>query len=63
MGAFCQGDLALTNATARADAVAGPQSAAFDALMSQLTFALFPSENPHLRPDSDDSDVVPLAGS
>jgi hypothetical protein len=47
MAAFCQGDGAETQATARGKDIFGLDSPNFDLLLARLTRALFPSFNPH----------------
>lgn len=51
MGAFCSSDSYLSHAIARASDIEGPASEKLDAMVIQLTLALFPDENPHRRPD------------
>jgi hypothetical protein len=60
MGAFCTTDSHLTHAVARSRAATGIDTPEFEALLSQLTLALFPDDNPNNRPDGDVS--VPPAG-
>lgn len=51
-GVYCGGGgQYLTQATARAQGVAGPDSEQFRQLMTQLAIALFPDENPHRQDD------------
>lgn len=51
--ALCQGGSAMTGANARAVDVDGPQSANFRSMITQLTQALFPAQNPQrLRSNS-----------
>jgi len=47
MAAYCQGDWAATQATARGKDIFGLDSPNFDLLLARLTRALFPSRNPH----------------
>ncbi|MEK9662538.1 MAG: hypothetical protein VW644_12525 [Alphaproteobacteria bacterium] len=46
-GAWCQSNYLLSAATARVEEADGLGSEPFEALMGQLTIALFPPENPH----------------
>ena len=45
--AYCEGELPLSWAAARAKQVPGAQSERFDQLMAQMAQAMFPSRNPH----------------
>ena len=47
MAAFCQGDFAATQATARGKDITSLNGPKFDALIAQLTHTLFPGYNPH----------------
>jgi hypothetical protein len=47
MAAYCQGDWAATQATARGKDIFNLDSPNFDLLLVRLTRALFPSFNPH----------------
>ena len=45
-GVYCSGNQFLTQAAARADSVAGPDTDQFHTLMARLAKSLFPVENP-----------------
>ena len=47
LGAFCQGDYAASQATARGNGITSLDSPIFDDLVAGLTRTLFPSRNPH----------------
>ncbi|MBS28700.1 MAG: hypothetical protein CL566_07205 [Alphaproteobacteria bacterium] len=47
MSAFCSSDSSVSHAIARASDIDGTASEKLDALMIQLTLAMFPDENPH----------------
>ena len=47
MAAYCQGDWAATQATARGKDIFSLDGPNFDLLLARLTRALFPSFNPH----------------
>jgi len=59
-GVYCAGGDGgyLTQATARSDHVAGPDSPQFRFLMSQLAIALFPDENPRRTLDEGTPPIV-----
>ncbi len=58
-GVYCGGGQYLTQATARANSVAGPDTEEFRRLMTQLAIALFPDENPHRR-EAEPPSLVPV---
>jgi hypothetical protein len=54
-GVYCYGGGGsyLTQATARASGVTGPDTEQFRRLMTQLAISLFPDDNPHRRGDAE----------
>ncbi len=58
MGAYCLGNRYLSRAIARADDVGGIETEKFRGLVSQMTLALFPTQNPH-DDEGDSSDILP----
>lgn len=57
MGAFCSTDSYLSHAMARSSDVDGIRSEKLDALVAQLTLALFPNENPNRQTDGDNGSL------